>query len=132
MSTGRPFATSEFDKENFSARDFVLEKRKNYQLQDLQGSLSQYSTEIHSTLVELINAKYSDFVSLSAQMTTVDQHLEDIQNPIRDNHGFVKEFSNEVSTCLQTVCFNDKTNTFLLFISFLFVFLVCIFWFTNL
>ena len=67
--------------------------------------MQQYSTEIHSALVELINAKYSDFVSLSSQMSTVDQHLEDIQDPIRENHQFAKEFSDEVKANLQKVRF---------------------------
>ena len=101
--SGRPFQVSEFEKDSFSARDFIMEKRKKVELAQLQQALTLYSKEIHSTLVELINAKYSDFVSLSSQMKVVDGYLNDIWEPIRENHEFAKGFSDEVQKALETV-----------------------------
>ena len=101
-----------FETANFSAKDFIISKRKKTALPQLKSALERYSQDIHGTLVELINAKYSDFVSLSAQMSNVDKHLEEIQNPIRENHQFAQEFSEEVKQSLLKVkeCLEERKH----------------------
>ena len=50
--------------------EFVLECRRRVQLEDLRDDLSVYLKILRSSMIELINKDYADFVNLSSNLVS--------------------------------------------------------------
>lgn len=57
-------------QENFNVDEFVLECRRRVQLEDLRDDLSVYLKILRSSMIELINKDYADFVNLSSNLVS--------------------------------------------------------------
>ena len=84
---------SAFEAKDFDPRQFVLKHRRRIPLPQLQKILSEKTEKIKTELVELINAKYSDFVSLSAKMKHLEALTQPILEPLKQNRNVCESFA---------------------------------------
>lgn len=93
-------ATAEFEGRDFDARELVMKYRRRMPLSQLQKSLSSHKTAIRQELIELINEKYSDFVSLSSRMQGVEQALRPLRTPLEESRGLAGSFKDRLGELL--------------------------------
>lgn len=62
------FATDAFLDEAFTVDDFVNQCRKRVTIECLRDDLDAYYRTLKSSMVELINKDYADFVNLSSNL----------------------------------------------------------------
>lgn len=98
----------EFSRPEFDADKYVANLRKNVPLETLSNELGEHLSSLKLQLVEVINADYADFVSLSTQLVNVDGAVARMQTPLvtlKDQMSTVSDsISNELATlklCLQ-------------------------------
>jgi len=92
-ANGLEIPAFEFDGRTFDAREVVQRYRKRWPLKELQQGLSKHHEDTRKELVELINEKYADFVSLSSRMQGVERALKPL-----DHHWKNQEKSPETCT----------------------------------
>eukprot|EP00930_Biecheleria_cincta_P080537 TRINITY_DN6886_c0_g1_i3.p1 TRINITY_DN6886_c0_g1~~TRINITY_DN6886_c0_g1_i3.p1 ORF type:complete len:703 (+),score=193.70 TRINITY_DN6886_c0_g1_i3:141-2249(+) len=73
---------AEFENPNFDAKKLVQKYRLTIPLPQLQKSLHAHHATTRQELVELINEKCSDFVSLSSGMQGVERALKPLRAPL--------------------------------------------------
>lgn len=76
---------AEFDSRFFDAKEVVQRYRKRVPLPQLQKSLRGHHAATRQELVELINEKYADFVSLSSRMQGVERALRPLRAPLEES-----------------------------------------------
>lgn len=76
------FEKDDFMKENFNVDEFVLECRRRVQLEDLRDDLSVYLKILRSSMIELINKDYADFVNLSSNLVGMDKAIGSLTAPL--------------------------------------------------
>ncbi|OON21712.1 MYND finger, partial [Opisthorchis viverrini] len=74
-----------FLNDEFHSDAFILtEERRGASLENLRDSLLQYSNILKSSLVELINQDYADFVNLSSNLVGLDKAIDNIAMPLQE------------------------------------------------
>lgn len=75
------FDKNEFVKTTFSVDEF-LHKNRNAALEALRDDLGIYLKVLRSSMIELINQDYADFVNLSSNLNGLNQSIDGIQIPL--------------------------------------------------
>ncbi|CAD7950780.1 unnamed protein product [Amoebophrya sp. A120] len=78
---------------SFDAKDWISQYRRSIPLPQLQKVLTAKSESVKTELVELINAKYSDFVALSSKMKQLEQLTHPIIEPLQENRATCDDFA---------------------------------------
>ncbi|XP_067618665.1 conserved oligomeric Golgi complex subunit 2 [Eurosta solidaginis] len=81
-STSLCFDKNDFMKVNFSVDEFLHKNRNAPSLEQLRDDLGLYLKDLRASMIDLINADYADFVSLSANLVGLDQSIASIENPL--------------------------------------------------
>mmetsp|Transcript_43172 Transcript_43172/g.94124 ORF Transcript_43172/g.94124 Transcript_43172/m.94124 type:complete len:810 (-) Transcript_43172:148-2577(-) len=81
---------SEFSGRDFAARELLQRYRKRVPLPQLRKCLQAHHEATHQELVELINEKYADFVSLSSRMQGVERALRPLRAPLEESSEVTK------------------------------------------
>ncbi|CAE8601806.1 unnamed protein product, partial [Polarella glacialis] len=91
---------SEFDGRDFDPKEFVQRYRKRIPLPQLQKSLQAHHAATRQELVELINEKYADFVSLSSRMQGVERALKPLRAPLEESCELTKSLHSKLDLLL--------------------------------
>ncbi|CAK0814746.1 unnamed protein product [Prorocentrum cordatum] len=91
---------SEFDGRDFDAREVVQRYRKRVPLPQLQKGLRAHHAATRQELVELINEKYADFVSLSSQMQGVERALKPLRVPLEESSDLMQGLRSKLRSIL--------------------------------
>eukprot|EP00929_Paragymnodinium_shiwhaense_P064861 TRINITY_DN32567_c0_g1_i1.p1 TRINITY_DN32567_c0_g1~~TRINITY_DN32567_c0_g1_i1.p1 ORF type:complete len:847 (+),score=217.47 TRINITY_DN32567_c0_g1_i1:168-2543(+) len=91
---------SEFDARDFDGRELVQRYRKRLPLPQLQKSLRAHYAATRQELVELINEKYADFVSLSSRMQGVERALKPLRAPLEESAELTKSLQSRLGGIL--------------------------------
>eukprot|EP00397_Hematodinium_sp_SG-2012_P014067 GEMP01014296.1.p1 GENE.GEMP01014296.1~~GEMP01014296.1.p1 ORF type:complete len:690 (+),score=182.99 GEMP01014296.1:118-2187(+) len=75
--------TETFSAADFDASVFVLKARRRLPLPELQKVLSTHSIQVKGELQQLLNEKFSDFVSLANRMQSVDRTAAPLWEPLQ-------------------------------------------------
>lgn len=92
------FDKNEFMKTNFSVDEFLHRNRNVPSLELLRDNLGVYLKVLRSSMIDLINEDYADFVSLSANLVGLDQSIGAIRKPLevfREEILSIKNLINE-------------------------------------
>eukprot|EP00406_Dinophysis_acuminata_P006390 CAMPEP_0179232170 /NCGR_PEP_ID=MMETSP0797-20121207/11722_1 /TAXON_ID=47934 /ORGANISM="Dinophysis acuminata, Strain DAEP01" /LENGTH=813 /DNA_ID=CAMNT_0020939283 /DNA_START=1 /DNA_END=2442 /DNA_ORIENTATION=- len=92
---------SEFDGRDFDAREVVQRYRKRVPLPQLQKGLQAHHTATRQELVELINEKYADFVSLSSRMQGVERALKPLRAPLEESSTLTQNLNTKLGALLE-------------------------------
>ncbi|VDP82065.1 unnamed protein product [Echinostoma caproni] len=88
-----------FLNDNFLSDEFILSQdARGTSLEQMRDSLLQYSNILKSSLVELINQDYADFVNLSTNLVGLDKAIDVIATPLNDLESSVQEVLNQLSS----------------------------------
>lgn len=94
------FGKDEFMRSHFSVDTFVSEHRKHAGLEKLRDDLNVHLKFLRSSMIELINKDYADFVNLSANLVGLDKFIGNISKPLEELRDQVTEVKAEVETSL--------------------------------
>ncbi|TNN18099.1 Zinc finger MYND domain-containing protein [Schistosoma japonicum] len=88
-----------FLNDDFNSDDFILEQhRRGISLEKLRDDLLQYSNILKSSLIELINQDYADFVSLSTNLVGLDKSIDTITTPLKQLQSYVSSVLEELQS----------------------------------
>ncbi|CAH8506240.1 unnamed protein product [Heterobilharzia americana] len=88
-----------FLNEDFNSDDFILEQHcRGISLEKLRDDLLQYSNILKSSLIELINRDYADFVSLSTNLVGLDKSIDTIAKPLKQLQSYVSSVHEELES----------------------------------
>ncbi|KAK3923073.1 Conserved oligomeric Golgi complex subunit 2 [Frankliniella fusca] len=111
------FSKYDFMKTPFSVDEFLQNQRKYANLEIMRDDLGVYLKVLRSSMIELINKDYADFVNLSSNLIGLDKAINKIQVPLgqlKEEVGQVKsnldEAIDEVSACLEKQRFLQRTK----------------------
>ena len=96
----------DFLKQDFSVDKFFIEvgvREGGAGLDVLRDDLGIYLKVLRSSMIELINQDYADFVNLSTNLVGLDQEIDRIKEPLK---GFQKEIemaNGDIKTSLESV-----------------------------
>uniref|UniRef100_A0A2R5LMQ4 Conserved oligomeric Golgi complex subunit 2 n=1 Tax=Ornithodoros turicata TaxID=34597 RepID=A0A2R5LMQ4_9ACAR len=93
------FPRDVFMKENFSVDTFVSEHRKHASLEKLRDDLGIHLKFLRSSMIELINKDYADFVNLSANLVGLDKFIKNISQPLEQ----LKQEVNDVKATVDDI-----------------------------
>uniref|UniRef100_A0A131XXY3 Conserved oligomeric Golgi complex subunit 2 n=1 Tax=Ixodes ricinus TaxID=34613 RepID=A0A131XXY3_IXORI len=94
------FRKDEFMRSNFCVDTFVSEHRKHAGLEKLRDDLGVHLKFLKSSMIELINKDYADFVNLSANLVGLDKFIRNISKPLEGLRDQVTDVKAEVETSL--------------------------------
>jgi len=99
-ANGLEIPAFEFDGRTFDAREVVQRYRKRWPLKELQQGLSKHHEDTRKELVELINEKYADFVSLSSRMQGVERALKPLRSPLEESGEITRNLHTKLGAIL--------------------------------
>jgi len=76
------FEPSEFYSDTFSVDEFIQRKRYSVPLDVLRDELGLHLKSLRSSLIELINQDYGQFVNLSSNLVGLDGKIQNITGPL--------------------------------------------------
>ncbi|XP_037088627.1 conserved oligomeric Golgi complex subunit 2-like [Pollicipes pollicipes] len=76
------FNKEEFFKDEFSVDGFVLRYRQQTGLESLRTDLGVYLKVLRSSMIDLINRDYADFVNLSSNLVGLDASISKLEMPL--------------------------------------------------
>ncbi|XP_047104183.1 conserved oligomeric Golgi complex subunit 2 isoform X1 [Schistocerca piceifrons] len=91
------FDSNEFLKKSFSVDEYLQEHRNKTSLETLRDDLGIYLRILRSSMIELINKDYADFVNLSSNLIGLDRAINGMQFPL----GQLKEEIVQVKIALE-------------------------------
>ncbi|KAK4469589.1 hypothetical protein MN116_007126 [Schistosoma mekongi] len=93
------FDRESFLNNDFNSDDFILEHYcRGISLEKLRDDLLQYSNILKSSLIELINQDYADFVSLSTNLVGLDKSIDTITTPLKQLQSYVSSVLEELQS----------------------------------
>ncbi|KAF8569211.1 hypothetical protein P879_05917 [Paragonimus westermani] len=93
------FDREHFLNDEFHSDEFILaHDRRGTSLEQMRDSLLQYSNILKSSLVELINQDYADFVNLSTNLVGLDKAIDIIASPLQELHQSVSDLLRSLHT----------------------------------
>mmetsp|Transcript_95616 Transcript_95616/g.209106 ORF Transcript_95616/g.209106 Transcript_95616/m.209106 type:complete len:793 (-) Transcript_95616:28-2406(-) len=99
---------AEFESAHFDAKKVVQHYRKLVPLPQLQKSLRHQQASARQDLIELINEKYADFVSLSSRMQGVEKALKPLKAPLEESNNLTKEMQTKLNQILDQAATTQK------------------------
>ena len=97
---------ADFLKPDFSVDNFFIEvsvREGGTSLDTLRDDLGIYLKVLRSSMIELINQDYADFVNLSTNLVGLDQGIIKIRDPLVGFSGDINKVKDEVSECLEKI-----------------------------
>ncbi len=76
------FEPEEFHSDSFSVDSFIQRKRQSVPLDVLRDDLGVHLKSLRSSLIELINQDYGQFVNLSSNLIGLDGRIQSIVGPL--------------------------------------------------
>jgi hypothetical protein len=76
------FEPGEFYSEGFSVDEFIQRKRYSVPLDVLRDDLGSHLKFLRTSLIELINQDYGQFVNLSSNLVGLDGRIQNITGPL--------------------------------------------------
>lgn len=98
-------------QKTFSVDEFLQENRNVASLETMRNDLGVYLKVLRSSMIELINKDYADFVNLSTNLIGLDVSISDIQTPLgqfKEQILLVKLTLNDVMSELKH-CLEQRT-----------------------
>ncbi|KAG5683329.1 hypothetical protein PVAND_012615 [Polypedilum vanderplanki] len=104
------FDQNEFFKTNFSVDDFLHNYRYSATLETFRDDLGVYLKILRSSMIELINQDYADFVNLSANFINLDKSINQIKNPLVHLREEIMSTKMSLQDCKNDIneCLNEK------------------------
>jgi len=96
----------DFLKQDFSVDKFFIEmsvREGGAGLDVLRDDLGIYLKVLRSSMIELINQDYADFVNLSTNLVGLDQAIDKIRDPMLGFHKEIEMVNNDIKSSLQLV-----------------------------
>jgi len=84
------FDPKEFFSDDFSVDEFIQRKRQAVPLDVLRDDLGIHLKTLRSSLIELINQDYAQFVNLSSNLVGLDGRIQNIVSPLQRAHNDLK------------------------------------------
>ena len=69
--------------------EFILKHQGRVSLETLRDDLGIYLKLLRTSMIELINKDYADFVNLSSNLVGMDKSISTLQMPLQNFHGEV-------------------------------------------
>ncbi|CAH0390679.1 unnamed protein product [Bemisia tabaci] len=82
LSADLCFNHNDFIQDSFSVDQFLQDHRKKANLEMMRDDLGIYLKILRSSMIELINQDYADFVNLSSNLIALDKSISTIQEPL--------------------------------------------------
>ncbi|XP_026676998.1 conserved oligomeric Golgi complex subunit 2-like [Diaphorina citri] len=95
------FNADEFIKESFSVDQFLQDHRRNANLEIMRDDLGIYLKTLRSAMIELINKDYTEFISLSTNLIDLDKRLDNIQSPIGQLSGHIRQTHGKLANTIE-------------------------------
>ncbi|CAL8082945.1 unnamed protein product [Orchesella dallaii] len=96
------FESQEFLAEEFSVDEFIQNKRTRVPLDILRDDLGSHLKFLRSSLIELINQDYGQFVNLSSNLVGLDGRIQNIVGPLQrvknELHGYEQSMDSNVES----------------------------------
>jgi conserved oligomeric Golgi complex subunit 2 len=71
-----------FKKPNFDLDTFLTRYKRDYGLERLQTDLAIYLKILKTSMIDLINKDYADFVNLSTNLVGLEKAINDFEQPL--------------------------------------------------
>ncbi|CAL8086731.1 unnamed protein product [Calicophoron daubneyi] len=93
-----------FLRDDFQSNEFLLtQEGHGTSLEQIRDGLLQYSNILKSSLVELINQDYADFVNLSTNLVGLDKAIDSISTPLRGFENSVQSVITDLESIENTL-----------------------------
>eukprot|EP00092_Neocalanus_flemingeri_P036089 GFUD01039293.1.p1 GENE.GFUD01039293.1~~GFUD01039293.1.p1 ORF type:complete len:755 (+),score=230.57 GFUD01039293.1:37-2301(+) len=96
----------DFLKHDFSVDNFFIEvgvREGGAGLDVLRDDLGIYLKVLRSSMIELINQDYADFVNLSTNLVGLDQGIDRIREPLEGFHQEIETVNGDIKASLESV-----------------------------
>ena len=96
----------DFLKQDFSVDNFFIEvgvREGGAGLDVLRDDLGIYLKVLRSSMIELINQDYADFVNLSTNLVGLDQGIDRIKEPLQGFHQEISVVNGNIKDSLESV-----------------------------
>lgn len=101
---GLAISRADFLRHDFTVDKFFIEQSvKETPLDTLRDDLGIYLKVLRSSMIELINQDYADFVNLSTNLVGLDKGILAIQDPLEDFHKEIQAVNADITTSLDMV-----------------------------
>lgn len=101
---GLTISRADFLRHDFTVDKFFIEQNvKETPLDTLRDDLGIYLKVLRSSMIELINQDYADFVNLSTNLVGLDKGILAIQEPLEDFHKEIQAVNSDISSSLSMV-----------------------------
>ncbi|CAG7721319.1 unnamed protein product [Allacma fusca] len=97
------FDKQEFDADEFSVDEWVQRKRYTTPLDVLRDDLGTHLKYLRSSVIELINQDYGQFVNLSSNLVGLDGKIQNIQGPLSKARGDLQRLLDVLDSTLNTL-----------------------------
>ncbi|XP_054154324.1 conserved oligomeric Golgi complex subunit 2-like [Oppia nitens] len=100
------FCGQDFADESFSIDLFLKRNRSKVTLEQLKDDLSSYLKVLKTSMIELINEDYNDFINLSTNLMGFDKAINNLSQPLvqlRDQSAKIEEQFSERITQLESL-----------------------------
>lgn len=83
--------------------DFFLHQNRSVNLEVFRDDLGIYLKQLRSSMIELINEDYADFVNLSANFVNLDKNINQIKNPLVELKEEIVSVRNSLQECMNEI-----------------------------
>ncbi|CAG0891091.1 unnamed protein product [Darwinula stevensoni] len=97
------FHKEEFLKEDFNVDEFILKHQGRISLETLRDDLGIYLKLLRTSMIELINKDYADFVNLSSNLVGMDKSISNLEKPLQNFHGEVLAVKQMIEGTIEAV-----------------------------
>lgn len=95
---------------NFSVDEFLHNYRNSATLETFRDDLGIYLKVLRSSMIELINEDYADFVNLSANFVNLESKISKIKDPLVELREEICGVRSSLQDCMNEIneCLNEK------------------------
>ncbi|KYQ92936.1 oligomeric Golgi complex component [Tieghemostelium lacteum] len=97
------FSKDIFESDGFEVDTFIADCRKRVNLESIQKDLREYSKNVDSELIELINKEYQSFFSLSSSLVGIDHIINDFNITQSSIKSEILTFKSEINKVKESV-----------------------------
>jgi hypothetical protein len=97
------FTPAVFLSGNYSVDEFVSECRRKVTDEQLHRDLHAYYTTLKTSMVELINNDYTDFLALSTNLVGMDKQIDNLIHPLKQLHQQILDVNKLMNTTIEAL-----------------------------